>query len=198
MASFADALELFKGTELFKIIIPFILVYVIAYAVLRRVKFIESKELQAAIAFILAMGVVLSPTARTFITSIVPPLTSFAIVIFLLILVLFSSGFRVEDLTELMQVAGKPLPERSIIWAVLIGIGIVLIVAAVAGAFPDAIASNMDAIKQNATAMNMTVNEYINTLPVGKRVMFFISLPQVIGLIMLTLIFVFAGAFLIP
>ena len=47
MASFADALTLLTGTELFEIVIPFILAYVVIYAILKNVKWVEGKELQA-------------------------------------------------------------------------------------------------------------------------------------------------------
>ena len=195
MASFSDALLLLKDIGIFEAIIPFLLTYVVVFAVLGRVKWVESKELQAIIAFIAAMAIIASPFARSFITGVFPPLIAFGLLLFMFLLLLFSTGMKISDVESIV---GREVDVHNAFWIVIIGIALVIVIASLAGSFPDAIGSNIDVIEVKAAEMNLSVNDYVNTLPVGQRVLFFITLPQVMGLIILLLIFAFAGVFLTP
>lgn len=199
MASFAEALNIFTDIGLREVLIPFLLTYAIVYGLLQKVNIFQKgeqpfKELNATLAIIIALGVVLSPTARTIITSITAPLAAFAIILFLLLIVMFSAGMKMKDIEDIIGTKMlTPTKPENVWFIILLGIGLIIILISVVGAFPDAIASNMDTIELKAAEMNISVNDYVNTLPVGQRVMFFLSLPQVIGLIVLIIIFVFAG-----
>jgi hypothetical protein len=195
MASFSDAVTLLKETGLPDVVIPFFITYVVVYGVLQRAKWVESKELQAVIAFLAALAIALSPFSRTFMMGVFPPLVAFGMVLFMFLLVMFSSGMRVNDIEKIV---GLDIDIHNPFWVIIIGIAVVVIVAGIAGSFPDAIGANTDTVQMKAAEMNMSVNDYVNTLPVGQRVLFFITLPQVLGLILLLLIFVFAGVFLTP
>ncbi len=195
MASFADAIGILTGTQLIQTVIPFLLVYLITYGILSTIKKFENKELNASIAFVLALAVVISPMARVFITAVTGPMATFAVVIFLFMIVLFSTGLSVKDISTIV---GFDRDEFNPMWTLFVVIGVIIILASVASSFPDAIGSNVDLINQKAAQMNMSVNSYVNTLPVGQRIIFFLSLPQVLGLVVLIIIFAIGGFLLIP
>lgn len=195
MASFADALGLLSGSGLIESIIPFFLVYTVVFGILKRTEFVQTKELQASISAILALTVVLSPTARTFIMSLAPPLVTFAIIIFVFILILFSIGLKPKDLESFWGFGRDELNPMP--W-LFIAIGVIILIAAIASSFPDAIGSNINEIEKKAADQGISVNEYVNQLPVGQRIIFFMSLPQVMGLVILIIIFGAAGMLLIP
>lgn len=185
MASFADALELIKQTALFDIVVPFILVYGFVYGVLSSVKVIESKELQAIISVGAALAVSISTPARSFVLALVPFLIGFSLVLFLLIFLLLAGGFQMEFIrSKILQ------PEQGGLWLIIVGIGLVLVFIVLTSAFPDI---NAPDLEQKAIDENKTLAEIIQELPAPERTMFFLSTPQVLGVIVLLVIFAVAG-----
>ena len=183
MVAFSDALGLLQESGLYEVVVPFILVYAIVYGVLSKCKFVKGKELQAVVALAIAIGMVMSPTARTFVATLIPYFTGLGMMLFMLSFVLLMAGMKTEEVHNIVKF------EHGW-WIVILGIAVVLLFVVMATAFPDMSSTNIEKLAQEE---NKTVLEKVEELSAGERTMFFLSLPQVLGLVVLFFIFAIAG-----
>ncbi len=179
MVAFSDALGLLTRSGIYEVIVPFILVYAVVYAVMNRTELVKGKELQSIISLAIAIGVVVSPTARVFIATLVPYFTGFGMVLFMLAFVLLMGGMKTEEIFRIVKF-------EEWRWLLILAIAIVLLFVVMASAFPDVSSANIERIAQEE---NKSVAEKVEELSAGERAVFFLSLPQVLGLIVLFFIF---------
>ncbi|PIO00181.1 hypothetical protein COT72_03395 [archaeon CG10_big_fil_rev_8_21_14_0_10_43_11] len=184
MVAFTDALSLIQQSGFYEIVIPFILVYAVVYGVLLRSGVIQGKELQAIVALAIAVGVVISPTARTFIATLVPYFTGFGIVLFMFAFVLLMGGMKYE---EILKIVGNFEEGR---YTLILAIAILLLFVVMASAFPNVSSANIEKLAEEE---NKTLSEKVEELSASERAVFFLSLPQVLGLVVLFFIFAIAA-----
>jgi len=186
MPAFSDALNLIKETGMFEVVVPFLFVYIIVYALLTKTeKLSTSKELNSVLAFIIALSVALVPQGRAFLMNLVPFFTLFALVFFMIVLVALIAGIPVAKIEKEMG-AGHTR------WGIA-GLSVVILLLAIGVTFQSTFEPS--AVYTNESWQNMTLAERVEQLPPGERVMFILSQPQVVGLGVLLMLFAFAGHF---
>ncbi len=195
MASFSDALGLLTKTGLFQIIVPIIFVYAVMFALLSFLKFggkqvFEKSELRSVVAFVIALAVVIFPAGREFLMNFVPMIAVLSIIIFLLIFLVLTvlTGQKEEDIPK------QILSFTTVIFWPAVLLGLVMLMAAVTNVFPNYKAEN---VEQIAIEQNKTIAQVVDEMTPGGRIIYYLSLPQVLGLIVLFGIFM-AIAFFIP
>lgn len=194
MASLADGIKLLMDLKAYEIFVPFILVYSLVYAVLKTNALKFTKDVNDGLKSVIALAVALlvssNQTARLIIINTAPHLTTFAIILFLLIFLLITVGVKQEDIVKYVvgpaPYPGKEVGNSPIIWSIIIVIGLVIIVSGLSQAFPDL---NMPNLEEQARLENKTLLEKVNELSPGQRIIFFTSLPQVLGMIIILLFF---------
>lgn len=199
MVSFANAFQLFTDLHIYDIIVPFILVYAIVLGLLKsdvlKLGKNISEGLQSVIAFAVALSVSVSAGARSVIINTFPQLAVFAVLLFMILFLLLMTGIPKDHIVKYIM-GPEPFKEgqpAGLAWIMIILVAIIIIMSGLTNALPDLNAGNLSL---KAASLNMTVMQYVDTLSPMERIVYYTSLPQVTGFIVLMFLFGAAAFFI--
>ena len=199
MASFASALQFLTDLHIYDAVVPFILVYAIVLGLLKSDIFKTGKTisegLQSIIAFAIALSVAATPGARNIIINTLPQLSVFAVLLFMILFLLLMTGIPKDHIIKYIM-GPEPLKEgqpAGIVWIVIILVAIIIIMSGLTSALPDLNAGDLQA---QALAQNTTVLQIVDTLSPLERIVYYTSLPQVAGFMVLLFLFGAAAFFI--
>ena len=194
MPALSDSINLLNNIGFIEVIGTFLITYTIMQVILKYSGLLKlegkegAKEMISAISFAAALLVVGSSTGRKIMANVVSYFTVYAIVLFFLVILLLSIGYTPDDVSTVVKPGGV---SKTGWWGIVWGIGALVLVMAIGTSFPDVQQAD---IEQSAVNANQSVAEYIQDLGTAERIIYFTSLPQVLGIIILFIIFALAGA----
>lgn len=117
-SGFIQATDVFSATGIFEVILPFLLVFGIMYAILSKTKITgEKADLNAVISLVIAFIAILNPGFRTYVMAFIPYLIVLLVILFVGMLLFLLYGGTEQ---AFMNVVKKPTFYISIFVIVLI------------------------------------------------------------------------------
>ena len=173
MASLITGIEFLENFGAYRVIFPFFLILAVTYGILSQTKiFGENKNLTAIISIVVAFIFVLSSKAVEFISTLIPFFITFAVLLFLFMMVTASTGVSIGDITKGVRKGG---------WLLIIIIMIIMSFVIMNLVFPE---------YNPETRTNGEESETVDAL--GEIVDMFFT-PTVMGLIALFAVFAIAA-----
>lgn len=182
---FIQAIGWTKATGMYEVVLPLFLIWALLYAVLANTKVLsEANDLNALVAFVVALMVVLVPKAREYITLLVPYVTVYILILFSIVLAYLAAGASVEDLS-------KSITDRRA-YLVLFGILLLLFILPLTQIFGEELSPS--AVSENVTAGGngggeKTTAEKVSAMEMQERVVYLLSSPPVVGMMVLVAVF---------
>lgn len=171
----------------FSVIYPFLIVFAIVFALLQKTKVIgESMGINALLAVVMGILVVISKTATEMINFMAP---WFVVVVIFLVLMLFvfqTMGAKDADIASAVK-------DKAVYWT-LIGIALVILVAAFGKVLGQSLTEA--SVQSGEGALNVTGEGGVATGDFQQNVYATLFHPKVLGLMVLFAIAIFAVAFL--
>lgn len=185
---FLQAIGFTKATGMYEIVFPFFLIWGFSFAILQKTQALsESKDLNAFLAFFIAMSVIFFPTARAYIIRMVPYITVYILAIFLIALAYMAVGAGTEDIRKALQ------DERAyIILLVLLVIIFFIPLAQVLGPTVSPGRGGGNATTGGGgfglEPGEVTLQDIYN-MKMGERLRYFLASPPVVGMIVMLSVF---------
>lgn len=175
---FLRAIGFTKATGLYEVLFPFFLIWALFFAILSKTKmFSESKDINGLISFFVASLVVVFPGVREYITTMLPYVTGYIIVLFLLVMVFLVAGASPEDIA-------KGIRDRRA-YLIILGLLILLFIIPITQVLGPQVAP--PAVREdggNATGGGATEPGELSNWAV-----YVLSSPPVVGMMVLTVVF---------
>lgn len=186
---FLQAIGFTKATGMYEIVFPFFLMWGFSFAILQKTQALsESKDLNAFLAFFIAMTVIFFPTARNYITHMIPYITIYILVIFLVALAYMAVGAGTEDIRTALQ------DERAYI--ILLVLLVILFLAPLAQVLGPTVSPG-EGGGGNATTGGGGFGiepgegtlQDIYDMGMGERIRYFLASPPVVGMMVMLSVF---------
>lgn len=183
---FIQAIGFTKSTGMYEVVFPFLLIWGFMYAILTKTKMLsENNDLNAMLAFFIAMIVIVFPVARDYIARLIPYITIYIMVLFLIVLAYLSVGANTEDVRKALQ------DERAyIVLLVLLIILIFIPLAQVMG--PSVSPGGNQTTAFGPQPGEGSIEEQMIGMEMGQRVRYLLASPPVVGMIVMTSVFAVA------
>ncbi|MDD5418034.1 MAG: hypothetical protein PHW96_04090 [Candidatus Nanoarchaeia archaeon] len=177
--TFNEAIGLVKGTGIFDVLLPFLVVFAIVYGMLVKTKFLgERQSVNVVVAFVIAMMIALNESARSFLNSLLPSYTVFFIIIIMMVFIFIFFGFSGKNII-------RSPPAYLMIFAFLLVLFLVAL-GSITGDEIQGIGLGSDAISTNETVGDWT------KLPWGEQIILGFRDPKVFSMIIMLVIFAVA------